>query len=477
MPFWSSSPTKQSTRGMAPADELTQDASKATHLVVLIHGFWGNPSHLRHLRDTLAEQRADEGLYLLCPKSNRDNFTYDGIEVGAERITNEIQDTIKELQAHGAKLSKISVNGYSLGGLVARYVIGLLYNNSIFETLQPMNFATFATPHLGIRTPRNGYRAQIWNVLGSKTLSTSGQQMFLTDNFRGTGRPLLAVMADPSSIFVKGLSMFKQRSIYANTINDRSVPFYTSCVSAVDPYVDLEKVEVHPLQDQDQPIILDPRNPVSPRTQPVVKEPETWQERYILSRKTRESLPFYAFFFTMVPLFIPLFMINAGVQTYRSAQRVKLHEGGTLMDLKRYRMPLLEEAQKVEDRIMERFAGERTHLAEESPSGYLPTPPPEPSNASTMSNDSSDTTLLSSASTEQQKKQQQHNTSPWPTLALTDDQFEMIENLDKYVNFTKYPCHIQKVRHTHAAIVVRTANESFKEGRAVSGHWAKNFAN
>ncbi|KAK3673471.1 hypothetical protein LTR78_006705 [Recurvomyces mirabilis] len=456
------------------AEEFQQDAAKATHLVVLIHGLWGNPVHLKHLRDTLATQRDGEGLYILCPRSNRDNYTYDGIEVGAERITNEIQETIIELKGKGAQLSKISVNGYSLGGLVARYVVGLLYKNAIFETLKPMNFATFATPHLGVRTPRNGYRAQTWNFLGSRTLSTSGQQMFLTDNFRETGRPLLAVMADPNSIFVRGLSMFQQRSVYANTINDRSVPFYTSGISAVDPYVDMDKVKVHPLPDQELPVVLDPSEPVTVRSGPVIKAPETWQERYLLSQKTRESLPFYAFLFTMVPIMIPLFMVNAGVQTYRSAQRVRLHEQGQLIDLKRYRIPLLEDAQAAQDRIMERLATERTHLAEESPSGYLPTPPPEPNTSSSAN--SSSWTLVGTTASEKQKEEQKSNKSSWPTLALTDDQFEMIDNLDKHVNFTKYPVHIQKVRHTHAAIVVRTASESFKEGHVVSTHWAKNFA-
>ena len=51
----------------------------------------------------------------------------------------------------------------------------------------------------------------------------------------------------------------------------------------------------------------------------------------------------------------------------------------------------------------------------------------------------------------------------------------MIENLDTHVRFTKYPVHITKVRHTHAAIVRRMAKESFSEGLEVSGHWVRNF--
>ncbi|KAK5683515.1 hypothetical protein LTS10_005048 [Elasticomyces elasticus] len=453
--------------------ESTQDAAKAQHLVVICHGLWGNPVHLKHLRDTLATHHEEAGVYVFTPKANSDSFTYDGIEVGAERITNEVEQKIDELREAGSELSKISVAGYSLGGLVARYVVGLLYKNGVFDTLRPMNFTTFATPHLGVRTPRAGYRAQTWNFLGSKTLSTSGQQMFLVDNFRGTGRSLLSIMADPSSIFVRGLSMFKRKSVYANALNDRSVPYYTSSMSRCDPFVDSDAIEVHPLPDQEEPVVLDPENPVSPRKQKEEKQ-LAFHERYIISSRTRQSLPFYAVLCTVLPLAVPLFLINAGYQTYKSAQRVRLHEAGSVMDLKRYRIPLLEEAQAMQDRVMERFAAERTHLNEESGKGYLPTPPPE-SSSSSVSEDAEESSKLMRSVSATQKSEQVKNNSPWPTLALTDDQFEMIDNLDKYVGFIKYPCHITKVQHTHAAIVMRMAKESFNEGRAVSAHWVKGF--
>lgn len=78
---------------------------------------------------------------------------------------------------HRPELQKISFVGHSLGGLIARYTIGRLYGQNItretFEEngdcrsvepgaqcleekskgkiagLEPMNFITFATPHLG----------------------------------------------------------------------------------------------------------------------------------------------------------------------------------------------------------------------------------------------------------------------------------------------------------------------------------------
>ncbi|KAI7569054.1 DUF676-domain-containing protein [Hortaea werneckii] len=476
---------------MAPEEHepRDQDPHSITHLVILTHGLWGNPVHLHHLRDTLLEHRAESGLHVFIPQSNKEYFTYDGIDVGAERITTEIEDEIRRLQNRGAPLSKISIAGYSLGGLIARYVVGLLYKNGVFETLQPCNFTTFATPHLGVRTPGVGYGPQTWNFLGSKTLSTSGQQMFLTDDFRDTGRPLLAVMADPTSIFIKGLAGFQRRTIYANTTNDRSVPYYTSAISSTDPFADLDAIDVHPLPDQEHPVVLDPTHPVSPRKQPEVPKPLTFRERYIVTDKTKAALPFYAVLAGVLPLAVPLFMVNAGYQTYKSAQRVRLHEQGDLVDLQRYRIPFLEESQAVQDRMVERLATESSGQTVAAGAGagkreeYLPTPPPEEEAvnppATTDNADTSPTTLKpappSSDPTTTAASSSSSSSSPFSPLALSDLQFQMITNLDRHIAFTKFPVHIQNVRHTHAAIVVRTARESFAEGKMVSAHWVRGF--
>ena len=59
------------------------------------------------------------------------------------------------------------------------------------------------------------------NVLGARTLSASGRQLFTIDNFRGTGRPLLSALADRESAFFKGLQLFVHKTLYANIVNDR----------------------------------------------------------------------------------------------------------------------------------------------------------------------------------------------------------------------------------------------------------------
>jgi len=56
---------------------------------------------------------------------------------------------------------------------------------------------------------------------------------------------------------------------------------------------------------------------------------------------------------------------------------------------------------------------------------------------------------------------------------LTPEQFAIIDSLNE-VGIKKYPVHIQKNRHSHAAIIVRSAKDSFAEGKLVMKHWLDN---
>lgn len=111
-------------------------ASICDRLLTDVYSLWGNPSHLQYLKTTLQDAYSD--LHILVSESNANSFTYDGIELGGERTANEIERKIEELQDSGHEIKKISVIGYSLGGLVARYAIGLLYSNKVFEKIQPV---------------------------------------------------------------------------------------------------------------------------------------------------------------------------------------------------------------------------------------------------------------------------------------------------------------------------------------------------
>jgi len=441
-------------------------SAQADHLCVLVHGLWGNPNHLAYLSSALREAYPEDQLHILAAKSNSNSFTYDGIDLGAERVTHEIEDKIRELEKDGHQIKKLSITGYSLGGLVARYAIALLYSNGWFDRIQPVNFTTFATPHLGVRSPTVGAGSYVFNVLGARTLSESGRQMFLIDNFRQTSRPLLSVMADPNSIFIRALSQFEHRSLYANTINDRSVPFYTAGISKTDPYVDLDTIVLNSVEGTEG-VILDPSEPVRPKP---LAQLTLYERVSLASRSTLTGLPFYLLLTVFVPIGSLIFLANSGVQTIRSVQRVRLHESGQAgIGIDRYRMPLLiEEAKNMGDKMYSKLGASQGE-------DYLPTPPPEEDNTDSATVRAANNINISTRSGTGDGDRKMKGVDKFPTLALTEDQFEMIENLDA-VGWTKWHVHIKNVRHTHAAIVVRIPSRtSFAEGKIVVKHWTDAF--
>ena len=446
---------------------------KANHLVCLVHGLWGNASHLNYVAQALHDRYSDEELIVLACRRNPGSLTYDGIEVGAERVAREIEDMVEELGRDGHKITRFSIVGYSLGGLVARYAIGLLYHKGYFDNITPVNFTTFVTPHLGVRTPLTGYPNHLWNVLGARTLSTSGRQLFTVDNFRDSGRPLLSVLADSNSIFIHALAKFQHRSLYTNIVNDRSAVYYTTGISRTDPFTNLDKINIRYLKGY-EPVILDPDHPVDLITHSEL--PSFYQRFRDSSRNFLRRTPIYLALMVIIPIATVAFLVNSGVQTFRSRRRIQLHETdqeGTGFGV--YRIPYMVREMRVglED------AFENVNSAQQQE--YLPEGSEE---MAAMSDDSlssgfpmkSTETLLSEKSHANMLKKEisgSERSSEFPTLALTTAQFAMIKALDA-VGFHKFPVHIHKSGHSHAAIIVRTPRAAFEEGKLVVKHWLEN---
>jgi len=65
---------------------------RPVHLLVLIHGMWGHPGDLAELNRVIRETypETDDTLEILLAESNRDESTYDGIDWGGERVTQEV---------------------------------------------------------------------------------------------------------------------------------------------------------------------------------------------------------------------------------------------------------------------------------------------------------------------------------------------------------------------------------------------------
>lgn len=335
------------------------------------------------------------------------------------------------------------------------------------------NFTTFATPHLGVRTPLRGYHNHAWNVLGARTLSMSGRQLFMIDSFRDTGRPLLSVLADSDSIFVRALRQFKHRSLYANVVNDRTVTYYTAGISQTDPFEQPDAVKVNYIKGYEN-VIVDGDNPVS------AKEPEAlpaFHKRLTTGTRTAfQRAPIIAFFLVFIPIGSTLFIINSLIQSLRSRQRIRLHEEGKAgIDVGGYRIPvMINSARKEVEDIFEEMnnAQQQEYLEAGSEELASPTQPSSPLFFRRMSSAKHTETVDSDAESINDDKAVLK--LDFPTLALTQHQFKMIENLDN-VGFKKYPVFIHKHRHSHAAIIRRMDKEGFEEGRVVVKHWLTTF--
>ncbi|KAH7482379.1 hypothetical protein PRIC1_006768 [Phytophthora ramorum] len=168
----------RSPRRDAVAEQPAQ-LQRATHLVVLQHGLLGSKHDFARFVEIFQAQFQSDELYLHAGESNATSFfqTYDGVDQGGERLAEEIQ----QLAAKMPKVQKLSMIGHSLGGLYNRYCIGLLLVRGFFDKVEPMNFVTLATPHLGIRRPRRGATNVVFNALMPKIFSRTGAQLTLTD--------------------------------------------------------------------------------------------------------------------------------------------------------------------------------------------------------------------------------------------------------------------------------------------------------
>lgn len=394
-------------------------------------------------------------------------LTYDGIEVGGERVAQEVEEKLEELEAAGNKVRKLSFVGYSLGGIIARYAIGLLYNRGWFDKLEPVNFTTFASPHLGSRTPLVGYHNQLWNVVGARMLSMSGRQLFLVDDFRGTGRPLFAILADPSSIFMKALARFRHKSLYCNIVNDRSVVYYTAAISKIDPYVRMDDIKVNYVPGYDN-VIVDSERPVSPRDEEALH-----LRLYNRGQTLMGQAPFFAFLMVFFPLASVLFSINSVFQNAWSQKRIQLHEEGKLGIKKgTYHFPLmLQDVRRAAEDVYENVANTQAqeYLPEDSEEASAPSSPLLQRKLSRAASEKFMNT----------EEDELETTNPprevhFPTLALTKDQFAMVEALDQ-IGWKKYPVHIHNAHHSHAGIIVRMAVKRFDEGKIVVRHWLERF--
>ena len=272
-------------------------------------------------------------------------------------------------------------------------------------------------------------------------------------------------MCDPDSVFMKGLGSFQTRTLYSNIVHDRSAVFYTTSMSRTDPFADLGKVKINYLPDF-APVLVDVDNPVSPKPSPLPAPSASgwlWKDARFSFLRLRLGL----FFAVFIPIGTTIYLLNAAIQYVMSSQRIRAHSSGDTY--RSYEVPLVmaqmrETMEGLRDRAEEVF--EQVNSSQENE--YL------------AKGEAEEESLLGNGEGHGKRGNikvgefTKVGKMEFPTLALTPSQFEMIRAMED-IGWTKYPVHINKATHSHAAIIVRTNRESFEEGKLVLAHFLDRF--
>lgn len=299
------------------------------HLVVLVHGVWGNPSHMSYLEHQIQNHTKcsdpNEKIIVYKTGSHSGYLTYDGVDINGKRITDEIVAYTNQLNSESeeASVTKFSLIGYSMGGLVCRYALGILYHDGFFSHIRPVHFVTFCTPHLGIVNPSTLLLSRMFNWIAPHVLAQTGKHFFLKDHTvvgPNQTMPLLQWMADPASKFYKALEMFESRSLYANTINDRRTSWYSTSISNLDPFFSMvnESLSAYKLAyiDGYQPTVIDFSESIS------FKRVDSVVQRFSFQRflfKTLTWLEVFGQFILITPVY-SLFLLGNAIW-----QRIKMN--------------------------------------------------------------------------------------------------------------------------------------------------------
>ncbi|KAG1144980.1 hypothetical protein G6F37_006388 [Rhizopus arrhizus] len=202
-------------------------------LIVLSHGLWGVEGHMDYIRKRLIN-RYKNSIFVLNVNVNEAKYSYDGIDVCGERAAEQIINVIRQLEKSKRKVKKISLIGYSLGGLILRFAIGILGERGMFDRIEPDYFITFASPHMGVKLFDGSLRSNIFNFVSGRLVSRSGEQLQLRDRFGKKQEPIIKILSDPDEIYFKHLARFKVKRTYVNIANDRTVPYWSAGMELMD---------------------------------------------------------------------------------------------------------------------------------------------------------------------------------------------------------------------------------------------------
>ncbi|KAJ0985001.1 hypothetical protein J5N97_003357 [Dioscorea zingiberensis] len=224
------------------------------HLVVMVHGLVGSAEDWRFAAEQFVKKIPTK-VIVHRSECNSSILTFDGVDLMGERLADEVMSVVNSRRG----IQKISFVAHSLGGLIARYAIGRLYESvggvesslhvgnhsdkgktreGRIAGLEPMNFITFATPHLGSRGNKQlpllcgvPFLEQRASKTAHFIVGRTGKHLFLTDDDDGKP-PLLLRMADDCDDikFISALGSFRRCVAYANANFDHMVGWRTSSI-------------------------------------------------------------------------------------------------------------------------------------------------------------------------------------------------------------------------------------------------------
>lgn len=505
--------------GSRASNAVLSHIDMSTHLVVCTHGVWGTRAHFNYIveqllesnsktmefyqddstciEDSLAELKSRQGddvVVIYRTRGNEGYSTYDGIDVCGARLAEEAETLIALIENNSErKVDRISMAGYSLGGLMSRYAVGLLYTRGVFNRIPPASFTTFCTPHVGVRVLGESRLASAFNSLAGSLMGKTGKQLFLEDRVRvretamtdsnrerfSKPMPLLEVMSYPESSFSKGLEAFKHRNLYANVVNDSRTAWYTAGIYDFDPFkgVNMESVTLPTVEGTNEIIVdtsrlnniklqqADSSNLLAPPPE-AIKQPPGWLERRFRWAKVlyniAVTMPMYAVTWIASAIFYGIISNRRRVQ-YAKGEYWKTNTSddfvGALVNGKVHSP----DSKGSESSSSASHGHHRSHSLEEGA-------------FRTALEDQVDKTMDSMFTAMEYKTTEGDTLDLTKTkLVLSDTQKTIIENLSQ-LKWDKTAIHIRATKQAHAGAIVRHPDPSFYEGKTVVKHWIDNKA-
>ena len=253
------------------SDSSSHSVVEATHIIVLVHGWMGNPSEMDYIRESIrnaavatkpAPSSRVRHRFVLHSAACNCEKTDDGIAVGGSRLAHEVNELVKHVvhggcgdretaggdkddinnneddeEERGSSSSRkftLSIVGNSLGGLYARHAmagidwdIGGTDGAAPPLMLIPMVFVTTATPHLGISQHTYVPLPRAAEFVVAQGMKETGRDFF---RFTQVLEDLFC-----QDYFLNPLSSFQQRIAYINVYGtDFQVPTATAAFWAPD---------------------------------------------------------------------------------------------------------------------------------------------------------------------------------------------------------------------------------------------------